>query len=99
MKKNEKEPTISDSLKVIKKALEDDGDEVFSENDILVLDRLVKEDGTIININKGKNYYSNLTDNEVTSLIDKKIDEKFNKYLKKKNKLMQKRKNKNYFNK
>ena len=38
MKKNEKEPTISDSLKVIKKALEEDGEDISADKNVLILD-------------------------------------------------------------
>ena len=86
MKKNEKEPTISDSLKVIKKALEEDGENINTDDKILILDKLIKEDGTILNINKNKKHNTNLTNKEISMMIDKKINEKLEKFFKNKNK-------------
>ena len=86
MKKNEKEPTISDSLKVIKKALEEDGEDINTDNNVLLLNKLIKEDGTIVNLDKNKNQNTNLTNKEISIMIDKKINEKFEKFFKNKEK-------------
>ena len=86
MKKNEKEPTISDSLKVIKKALEEDGEDISADKNVLILDKLIKEDGTIVNLDKNKKQNTNLTNKEISIMIDKKINEKFEKFFKNKEK-------------
>ncbi len=86
MKKNEKEPTISDSLKVIKKALEEDGEDINTDNNVLLLNKLIKEDGTIVHLDKNKNQNTNLTNKEISIMIDKKINEKFEKFFKNKEK-------------
>ena len=72
--------SIKNTLDVIRKALEDDSDDKIDYNNdnknILILNRLVKKDGTIdilddVNINK----------NEVREILEKKIDQLFEKNL------------------
>ena len=67
--------SIKDTLDVIRKALEDD-DQSINLNDnkdnVLVLNQLVKKDGTIDVINN-----SFLTKKETYDLLNKKLDEVF----------------------
>ena len=67
--------SIKDTLDVIRKALEDD-DQSINLNDnkdnVLVLNQLVKQDGTIDVINN-----SFLTKKETYELLNKKLDEVF----------------------
>tara|TARA_B100001540_G_C15197359_1_gene369196 strand:- start:104 stop:400 length:297 start_codon:yes stop_codon:yes gene_type:complete len=74
--------SIKNTLDVIRKALEDDDDNKIDNNDdndnILILNRLVKKDGTIdivddVNINK----------NEVREILESKIDQLLEKNLSK----------------
>ena len=68
--------SIKDTLKVIRKALEEDqidSDDEIKEN-ILILNQLVKDDGTIDQLNE-----NNLNKSEIIELLDKKLDEVFEK--------------------
>ena len=69
---------ISDNW--IRKALEDDNDIDIkpSDEDILILNRVVKDDGTIDVIDN-----DNLNSEDVKNLLDKKIDEIFDKNISK----------------
>ena len=67
--------SIKDTLNVIRKALEDDDQSVnlnVNEDNVLVLNQLVKQDGTIDVINN-----SFLTKKETYDLLNKKLDEVF----------------------
>ena len=67
--------SIKDTLEVIRKALEDDDQSInINENkdNVLVLNQLVKQDGTIDVINN-----SFLTKKETYDLLSKKLDEVF----------------------
>ena len=70
---NEKQ-SIKDTLNVIRKALEEDQPININNNqdNVLILNRLVKQDGTINVIND-----SFLTKKETYDLLDKKLDEVF----------------------
>ena len=71
---NEKQ-SIKDTLDVIRKALEDDDHSINlndNKDNVLVLDQLVKQDGTINVINN-----SFLTKKETYDLFNKKLDEVF----------------------
>jgi len=89
-----KEESIKDTLEVIRKALEDDNTEL--DNDILVLNRKVNQDGTINIIRKEIiNSYeiNNIIDQKLTYIlenkfdkwIEKKLPEILDKYIKNKN--------------
>ena len=68
---------IKDTLDVIRKALEDDEPITECENsNILILDKLVNEDGTIKVI---KNHLLNKKD--TVDILNKKLDEVFSDYL------------------
>ena len=68
--------SIKDTLNVIRKALEEDDQSINNINDnqdnVLILNRLVKQDGTINVIND-----SFLTKKETYDLLNKKLDEVF----------------------
>tara|TARA_Y100001970_G_scaffold89207_1_gene112533 strand:+ start:1683 stop:1967 length:285 start_codon:yes stop_codon:yes gene_type:complete len=70
--------SIKETLSVIRKALEDDNDIKPSDEDILILNRVVKDDGTIDVIDN-----DNLNSEDVKNLLDKKIDEIFDKNISK----------------
>tara|TARA_B100000029_G_C17410723_1_gene900641 strand:- start:364 stop:642 length:279 start_codon:yes stop_codon:yes gene_type:complete len=65
--------SIKDTLNIIRKALEDDNsDSTTTNEDILILNKLVKEDGTIDIL--GDNI---LNKDEVKDIINKKVNEIF----------------------
>ena len=74
--------SIKDTLDVIRKALEDDYSE--SENNVLILNRKVNEDGTI-NIIKNDSLdtveINNIIDEKLAIIVEKKFDEWFQKRL------------------
>ena len=74
------EQSIKDTLEVIRKALEDDEspDLTNLNNNILVLNKLIKEDGTINIIEN-----SNLRKEDALNILNKKLDEQFEKYFNK----------------
>ena len=67
--------SIKDTLDVIRKALEDD-DSTNIDKNILILDQLVNDDGTIKILNDEK-----LTKKETLNILDQKLNEDFEKYL------------------
>ena len=72
-------PSIKETLNVIRKALEDDGPSKTNDlNNILILDKLVKEDGTI-NIIK-EDY---LTKKDTINVLHDKLDDVFESHLSK----------------
>ena len=72
--------SISDTLKVIRRALEeDDINEINHSNDgVLVLNKIVKKDGTVNIINQPM-----INKDDVMNLLDKKLDVLLNLYLEK----------------
>ena len=71
--------SIKETLSVIRKALEDEESNVEQINDnILILNRLVKDDGTIDLIEN-----QSLNKEETVSILNKKLDEVFDVYLNK----------------
>ena len=67
--------SIKDTLDVIKKALEDDNQSINindNQDDVLILNQLVRQDGTINVIND-----SFLTKKETYDLLNNKLDEVF----------------------
>jgi len=72
--------SIKDTLEVIRKALEEDDDPNISNlnDNVLVLNQLVKEDGTINIIED-----SYLSKEETLLILNKKLDEQFEKYFNK----------------
>ena len=72
--------TIKDTLEVIRKALEDDtpNTDIKDYKNILILDKLVKEDGTINLINDKL-----ISKEEIVEILNIKIDSTFEKHLNK----------------
>ena len=72
--------TIKDTLEVIRKALEDDtpNTDIKDCKNILILDKLVKEDGTINLINDKL-----ISKEEIVEILNIKIDSTFEKHLNK----------------
>ena len=72
--------SIKDTLEVIRKALEDDDspDLIDLNENILVLNKLIKDDGTINIIEN-----SNLSKEDTLNILNKKLDEQFEKYFNK----------------
>ena len=62
--------TINETLNVIRNALQDEN--INKNKEILLLDKLVKEDGTIQKINN-----DNITQSEIKQLLDEKLSEVF----------------------
>ena len=70
--------SIKETLNVIRKALEEDDSPNIEKinNNILILNKLVKDDGTIDLIEDNK-----LSKSETTMILNKKLDQVFEKYL------------------
>ena len=82
MIKSHKDPQISETLNVIKKALEEDSKE-SKDDDILILNKLVNEDGTIYSLDDAKDE-NIISDNMIsTNKIDDKLNTIFDKHFKK----------------
>ena len=62
--------SINETLNVIRNALQDENNN--NNKEILLLDKLVKEDGTIQKINS-----DNITQSEIKQLLDEKLSEVF----------------------
>ena len=62
--------SINETLNVIRNALQDEN--INKNKEILLLDKLVKEDGTIQKINS-----DNITQSEIKQLLDEKLSEVF----------------------
>lgn len=62
--------SINETLNVIRNALQDEN--INNNKEILLLDKLVKEDGTIQKINS-----DNITQSEIKQLLDEKLSEVF----------------------
>jgi hypothetical protein len=68
--------SINETLDVIRRALEEDG--TSNNKDVLLLNQIVKEDGTIEKINIG-----NLTKEGIKKTFDEKLSEFFEQYFEK----------------
>jgi len=64
--------SINETLNVIRNALQDENNNNNNNKEILLLDKLVKEDGTIKKINS-----NNITQSEIKQLLDEKLSEVF----------------------
>ena len=62
--------SINETLNVIRNALQDENNN--NNKEILLLDKLIKEDGTIKKINS-----NNITQSEIKQLLDEKLSEIF----------------------
>lgn len=73
--------SIKDTLDVIRRALEDENDFTQKNNNILILNKKINDDGTVKFLNKSDNL------NEINNIIDKKLsdilEKKMNKILEK----------------
>ena len=70
-----KDQSIKETLDVIRRALEDDDTKEF-QNDVLILNKQVIDDGTIKNLSKDKSDQEN-----IKQILDSKINEIFNQKL------------------
>ncbi len=70
-----KDQSIKETLDVIRRALEDDDTKEF-QNDVLILNKQVIDDGTIKNLTKDKSDKEN-----IKQILDSKINEIFNQKL------------------
>ena len=88
-----KDQSIKETLDVIRRALEDDDTKEF-QNDVLILNKKVIDDGTIKNLSKDKSDQENIKqildskineifDQKLDKVLEKKIPDYINKYLKK----------------
>jgi len=88
-----KDQSIKETLDVIRRALEDDDTKEF-QNDVLILNKQVIDDGTIKNLSKNKSDQENIKqildskineifDQKLDKVLEKKIPDYINKYLKK----------------
>ena len=64
--------SINETLNVIRNALQDENNNNNNNKEILLLDKLIKEDGTIKKINS-----NNITQSEIKQLLDEKLSEVF----------------------
>ncbi|MBI28870.1 MAG: hypothetical protein CFH21_00941 [Alphaproteobacteria bacterium MarineAlpha5_Bin11] len=88
MSKSDHDNSISDTLKVIKKAIEDDNEDMniqdIHKEDVLILDKLIKEDGTIMTLNYDSTNNSDLINDQIDKKFKKIVDTKINKWIDKK---------------
>ena len=76
MSNNSNDKSINETLDVIRRALQEE--DTSNNKDVLLLNQLVKEDGTIEKINIG-----NLTKAEIKNTFDEKLSEFFEQYFEK----------------
>ena len=71
--------SIKETLNVIRKALEEESDPVLDKlnDNVLILNQLVKDDGTIDNLNQ-----DNLNKKDINAILNDKLDNIFDKHLK-----------------
>ena len=67
MTKGDDDPVISETLNVIKKALEEKSNESF-QNEVLLLNKLVQEDGTILTIKESYSDKNDISDDKIDIL-------------------------------
>ena len=70
--------SINETLSVIRKALQDDNFDDNNEEDVLLLNQLVKEDGTIETIDN-----QHINKQEIKDLLNKKLSEAFEQHFEK----------------
>ena len=76
---NHEKISINETLNVIRKALQNENNENLNESNILILDKMIQEDGKILKIQKPNT--NNLEDNEVVKLLDNRIQKVLDKHL------------------
>tara|TARA_Y100000590_G_scaffold416870_1_gene516037 strand:+ start:302 stop:574 length:273 start_codon:yes stop_codon:yes gene_type:complete len=70
--------SIKDTLNVIRKALEEESsDNNIDQKETLILNHLVKDDGTIEILNNNEDK----TQNEINTILENKINEKLDKWM------------------
>ena len=77
---NNENKDINEALNVIKKALQDEPDSNLLKNNILLLTKIVQDDGTIQNMDSKKNKI--FSKNDINRLIESKIENILDKNLK-----------------
>ena len=76
---SEQQQSINDTLSIIRKALEEEESLPLEINDnVLILIKLVKEDGTLEIVDE-----KHLNNNEVKEILSQKVSEAFDKYFEK----------------
>ena len=67
--------SIKDTLNVIRKALEDENEFSSKNNNILILNKKINDDGTVKLLNQSDdiNEINNIIDNKLTDLLEKKM--------------------------
>ena len=78
--KNNENKDIDEALNVIKKALQDEPDSDQLKNNILLLTKIVQDDGTIQNFDSKDN--KQISKNEINKIIESKIENILDKNLK-----------------
>ena len=82
MNKDYQDNNISQTLNVIKKAIEEDTNNNLDNEEIIVLTKKVKEDGTIVNIENLHDQDNN--DKKINEWLNKNMPNAINKYFSKK---------------
>ena len=83
MNKKEDESNISDALNVIKNAIEDNEINENIKDDVLLLTKMIKKDGTILDLKKSKTDINNYINDDINQIIDKKVEESMSRYFNK----------------
>ena len=87
MNKEKSDPIISETLDVIRKALENENqndiNENSSSNEILLLNKIVQNDGTILTIKDEKLKKEEIKDIKINEVFEKNIEKIFDKHFKK----------------
>ena len=81
MEEYKHEQEITDALKVIKKAIEDESDLNRLDDDILLLTKVIKNDGTIENISNTSINNNIIKKEEILKILDSKIEKILDKHL------------------
>ena len=68
--------SIKDTLDVIRRALEDENDFTKKNDNLLILNKKVNDDGTVNLLNQSEkfNEINNVIDKKLTELVEKKIN-------------------------
>ena len=69
--------SIKDTLDVIRRALEDENDFSQKNDNVLILNKKINDDGTVKFLNKSNdlNEINNIIDKKLTDLLEKKMTE------------------------
>ena len=80
MVKPENDKEVSETLKVIKKALEEESPINEIKNDVLFLTKMVQNDGTILDISNLNDKKNSINKEEILNILDMKIEKIFDKH-------------------